>query len=173
MAYAQKPHSFTKTFVIQEANNNGIMAFNVYVRGKPMIVVVDDIIPFIYNNNKLIPAFAQIGLDGALHGPLLEKMWAKVNGNYERTAAGWQNEALRVLSGAPANDYLCSSYSTDEIWDLIKSAVERDFIIGAGTAGSGNDRILNQFGLSESHAFAVLGVYELKNESGQVVERLL
>jgi hypothetical protein len=43
-----------------------------------------------------------MGSDGALWGPLLEKLWAKINGNYELTQAGWQHEALRVLSGAPA-----------------------------------------------------------------------
>ena len=44
-------------------------------------------------------------MDGALYGPLIEKLWAKINGSYEKTAAGWQHEALRVLSGAPAYDY--------------------------------------------------------------------
>jgi hypothetical protein len=55
-------------------------------------------------------------MDGALYGPLIEKLWAKINGSYEKTAAGWQHEALRVLSGAPAYDYLCSSYTSEEIW---------------------------------------------------------
>ncbi len=57
--------------------------------------------------------FAQIGIDGALFGPLIEKLWAKLNGCYERIQAGWQHEALRVISGAPANDYLCSVYTSD------------------------------------------------------------
>jgi len=46
-------------------------------------------------------------------GPLIEKLWAKINGSYERTAAGWQHEALRVITGAPASDYLTSSYTSD------------------------------------------------------------
>jgi len=28
-------------------------------------------------------------MDGALFGPLIEKLWAKINGSYDRTAAGW------------------------------------------------------------------------------------
>ena len=40
-------------------------------------------------------------MDGALFGPLMEKLWAKINGSYEHTVSGWQHEALRVLSGAP------------------------------------------------------------------------
>ena len=55
----------------------------------PFVLTIDDLIPFVYYQSQLIPAFAQIGKDGALFGPLLEKLWAKINGCYERTAAGW------------------------------------------------------------------------------------
>jgi hypothetical protein len=65
------------------------MAFNIFIRGMPFVLTIDDLIPFVYYQSQLIPAFAQIGKDGALFGPLLEKLWAKINGCYERTAAGW------------------------------------------------------------------------------------
>ena len=65
------------------------MAFNVYIRGIPIIVTIDDILPFTQTNDVLVPMFANIGSDGALDGALLEKLWAKISGNYERTAAGW------------------------------------------------------------------------------------
>jgi hypothetical protein len=52
-------------------------------------VVIDDIIAFTQIENKVIPAFSQIGMDGALFGPLIEKLWAKINGSYERTTSGW------------------------------------------------------------------------------------
>ena len=71
---------------------------------------------------QVIPAFAQLGTDGALFGPMIEKLWSKINGNYERTAAGWQHEALRILSGAPSYDYLTASYTSDEIWNLLWDA---------------------------------------------------
>ena len=87
-------------------------------------------------------------MDGALFGPLLEKVWAKINGNYERISAGWQHEALRVLSGAPAYDYLTSSYTNDEIWKLISDALANKFIVGCGTSGTGNDYERNDIGLS-------------------------
>jgi hypothetical protein len=62
-----------------------------YIRGKPTIVVIDDYIPFMNGGttSESMPIFANIGVDGALWGPLLEKVWAKINGNYESTAAGW------------------------------------------------------------------------------------
>jgi hypothetical protein len=89
------------------------MAFNVFVRGMPVVVTVDDLLPFINSDGVTVPFFANIGYDGALAGPLLEKLWAKMSGTFERTAAGWQHEALHVLTGAPAYDYLTSTYTSD------------------------------------------------------------
>jgi hypothetical protein len=78
-----------KVFVNQEVNPSGLLCFNIYVRGIPRISCVDDTLPFAYVNSNVIPLFAQIGIDGALFGPLIEKMWAKLNGSYERVQAGW------------------------------------------------------------------------------------
>jgi hypothetical protein len=86
------------------------MAFNIYFRGMPYVMTIDDNVPFTYNNGALSLTFANIGLGGGSEGPLLEKLWAKMNNNYELTSSGWEHEALRVLVGAPAYDYLCSSY---------------------------------------------------------------
>ena len=89
------------------------MAFNVYIRGMPIVVTIDDLLPFTSQNRVSTPLFANIGLDGGLNGPLLEKLWSKMSGTYDRTAAGWQHEALHVLTGAPSYDYLTSSYTVD------------------------------------------------------------
>ena len=83
-----------------------------------------------------------------MFGPLLEKMWAKINGSYEKTSAGWQHEALRVLSGAPSYDYLTSSYTSSEIFTLIADALDNKFIVGCGTSGTGNDQVRSALGLS-------------------------
>jgi hypothetical protein len=87
-----------------------------------------------------IPIFAKTGKDGSWWGPLLEKLWAKVNGNYELTAAGWPHEALRCLSGAPAVDHLIIDKSLNEIWEIVKDADDKGYLMGAGTAGQGDDR---------------------------------
>jgi hypothetical protein len=42
VAYAEKAERFKKVFVIQEVNSSGIMAFNVFVKGMPLVVTVDD-----------------------------------------------------------------------------------------------------------------------------------
>lgn len=87
-------------------------------------------------------------MDGAMWGPLLEKLWAKVNGNYELTQAGWAHEALRVLSGAPALDYVCSTMTSDQIWTILSNANSKGYIIGGGTPNSGSDATTNSVGLN-------------------------
>jgi hypothetical protein len=37
--------------------------------------------------------------------PVIEKAYAKINGNYERLGLGWMTEAMRVLVGAPSYQY--------------------------------------------------------------------
>ena len=149
------------------------MAFNVFIKGMPTVVTVDDILPFENKDGIVRPLFANIGYDGALWGPLLEKMWAKINGNYERTAAGWQHEALRVLSGAPSYDYLTSSYTEDQIWTILNSADKAHYIIAAGTSGTGDHNLRSSIGLSQSHAYSVLSTHELKDQYGEVQHRLI
>lgn len=72
-------------------------AVTLYPAGIPQTVVVDDLLPF--KDGKLI--FANIGDDGGLWGPILEKAFAKMSGNYEYTSGGWVDEAFRLLTGAP------------------------------------------------------------------------
>jgi hypothetical protein len=55
------------------------------VRGLPTVITIDDYIPTI-NGGYLMDSKAP---DGALWGVFLEKVWAKVNGNYEYINDGW------------------------------------------------------------------------------------
>lgn len=56
-----------------------------WIGGAPTIMTIDDNVPF-YNNNLL---FDMRPSDGSLWAVLLEKAWAKINGNYENINYGW------------------------------------------------------------------------------------
>lgn len=73
------------------------------MKGIPTIVIVDDYLLFDKNTSRLV--FDNIASDGALWGPLLEKVWAKVNGNYENIIGGDPLEALSILLGTPGDEY--------------------------------------------------------------------
>jgi hypothetical protein len=60
--------------------SEGIFAINLFIRGRPMVVTLDDYLPFY--NGKLIFG-AKSSANGNLWASLLEKAFAKITGNYE------------------------------------------------------------------------------------------
>ena len=81
---AENDQRFQKIFINKDQVAAGMYALNVFVRGKPSIITVDDQIPTNYGT----PLFAGVGQDGSLWGPVLEKVFTKMAGNYERTNLG-------------------------------------------------------------------------------------
>ena len=45
-AVSERDDRMTKVFVNEQPNNAGLYAFNVYIRGIPRVVVVDDNVPY-------------------------------------------------------------------------------------------------------------------------------
>jgi len=79
----------------------GIFAANVFIRGINTTVTVDDYLPF-YGKDLM---YSKQDAAGGLWTPVLEKVWAKVNGNYDLVVAGDPREGLNFLTGAPATFY--------------------------------------------------------------------
>ena len=98
--------------------------------------------------------------------PILEKAYAKINGNYERLGLGWMSEAMRVLTGAPSYRYTNKQLTDSQLWDIAKSADQQDYMLTSAT-----DHV--SYGLAAGHAYTLLGCYEIKDQSGRVVEKLL
>jgi hypothetical protein len=74
----------------------------VYVKGIPTIISVDDTVPFSRSSSGVYSTmFAKTGVDGSIWGMLMEKVWAKLNGNYETIIAGNSAEAFDLLGGCP------------------------------------------------------------------------
>jgi hypothetical protein len=82
--------------------------------------------------------FSECAINGNCWGPLLEKLWSKINVNYERTCAGWQHEVVRVLLGCGAKDYLMKQLDVDSLWEHLVKGNERGHIMGCGSKGGGD-----------------------------------
>ena len=79
---------------------------NLFIRGRPWTIIVDDIFLFDKNDEKdkgsIYPLkAAKIGDDMSLWGPILEKAWAKIMGNYDNADEGYIKNGISVLTGAP------------------------------------------------------------------------
>lgn len=151
-------------FLTQNFNKAGIQAVKLYIRGLPTIVVVDDYLPY-YNGGLIMNRQPP---DGDYWGIILEKAWAKVNGNYENINYGWQVESFYHLTGAPGKQVTFQSigYNVDAAWNEITDAVRNNYLVGVDTAASA------KFSLPGSHAYSLIGAYELKDTAGKVVHRL-
>ena len=151
-------------FLTQSANKAGIYAMKLYIRGLPTVVVVDDYLPF-YGSNLI---FDRMPSDSSMWSVLLEKAFAKINGNYEYINYGWQTESYHILTGAPAKMVTMSSISksTTTAYNDISAALAKNFLVGCDTSGSTIDS------LPTSHAYSVLGAYQLKDTTGKVVHTL-
>lgn len=118
--------------------------------------------------------------DGVVWAPLMEKIWAKVNGNYEMTIAGVSQESLGFITGAPSTyfnmtadmGYVPGDNSTLETsgldaWTKIKAADEVNYVMTASANGGGF------WGLVPDHTYTLTGAFEIKDGNGAVTNRLL
>lgn len=96
-------------------------------------------------------------------GPLMEKTFAKVMGNYEVLNSGSAGEAWDFTSGIPY-DYL---YADSNSWSTINTALSKGYIV------DGDIAYADPFKLPSGHAYSILGAYTIKDANGTVTNRLI
>lgn len=167
-ALAEFPNQIKKIFTNKEYNKDGIYLVNFTLGGENYKVVVDDHIPYYEKKHK--PAFSQ-SKGNELWVMLLEKAWAKVNGNYENSIKGFVSEAFRALTGAPVVFF--KHLYIQDIWDEISESDINKYIICASSGeGELNKARYEEMGLISEHAYSVIAAMEVTTRDGGT-ERLL
>lgn len=92
------------------------------------MVVVDDLLPFNTKTGKL--AFTQTN-GNELWVPILEKAWAKLNGNYGNTKSGNTGDALTFMIPHPTVTYDHSEHR--DFFDDMLDAFNHDKIVTTGS----------------------------------------
>lgn len=83
---------------------NGIYAVKFYALMMPIVVTIDDKIPWRVNAKKSL--YARVGGDDkSVWGPLYEKAFAKYHGAYEALSVGNPSTALNTIAGAPGKTF--------------------------------------------------------------------
>ena len=67
--------------------HQGAASVNVYINGVPRVINVDTLMP-VTKSGKLMFSEPNPKTKNCW-GMILEKVWSKINSNYERTCAGW------------------------------------------------------------------------------------
>jgi hypothetical protein len=114
-----------------------------------------------------------VGKNWSLWSVILEKAWAKIKGNYLNTDVGFVENSLRALTGVPIFRYKLAEYDedADSLWDTLYSNHQSGYFLGTTTSGS-NNQLLNPYGLSQGHSFAILSVFPLRNKFNEIAHKM-
>eukprot|EP01091_Cochliopodium_minus_P012841 TRINITY_DN3997_c0_g1_i1.p1 TRINITY_DN3997_c0_g1~~TRINITY_DN3997_c0_g1_i1.p1 ORF type:complete len:524 (-),score=168.81 TRINITY_DN3997_c0_g1_i1:46-1617(-) len=156
---AEYPKRMEKIFVIHELRR-GIFCTRLYLDGIPTNVMVDDFIPCLRGTNEA--AFSQNHED-ELWVIMMEKIYAKCYGGYEKIEGGITGDALSDLTGAPYSIYKTKEKdpSPEQLWKIMLDARKRTYFIAASVPDDPEQDLMKLLGLVEGHAYAVLDVKQV------------
>lgn len=145
------------------------------VNGTWQEVVIDDYLP-VDSTGRLVFGSSKPMLDGraVLWVSLIEKAWAKLNGNYDRTIMGTVDLGFIHLCGVPSVGYKHLEYRSNKevLWQHLQQAMHNQHIMTAGTSDESKDvDQLLKSGLIANHCYSILEVQAVKQANK--VERLL
>jgi len=159
---AEDPERLKDIFKVQETNDAGVYAFQMFNLGTPVTVTIDDFLPFDVEHPSWL-IYSMVSLDKAVWFPLLEKAAAKFLGNYEFIYGGFEYVALEMFLGTPNNWYYTEEYTADELWEMLTEQDGKNSMITAGSYPGYSDQQTNEYGVPYSHAFTVLSTVELED----------
>lgn len=162
---ANKSQRLERIFLTKQYNTEGIYVVALCVNGIWEDVVMDDRFPC----RRLSKDIAFNGSKSdELWVMLLEKAWAKLHGGYLNIAAGLTREALRDLTGASAKTFFTAE-GKENLWLVMLESHSKDYILTAGSddLNYGSDAYISKIGIAGSHAYSVLGVFELVSSGGR------
>jgi len=165
-AMAEFPQRIQKLFETSEYEPSGCYKVKIMDMGVWKEYVLDDYFPchadgtIAFSGPKVEKGATELWV------VLLEKAWAKRFGCYLDIEAGFTNECLTDLTGAPC-EVVDSSHP--EIWDKVFQANQQNFIITAGSGGSeeGQD-LISSLGLVGLHAYAIIDAQTVQTARGPV-----
>ena len=107
---SEYPKRITQLFVSDRQNKYGVYGVKICKNGEWKEVILDDYIPC----HRGAPCFSNAH-GNELWVILLEKAWAKLHGSYERIEAGFAENVLHDLTGAPTEVIECDQENLFEL----------------------------------------------------------
>ena len=158
------PNLIEKLFFFKEKSEEHCYGCYFRINGIWKLVLLDDFFPCCGSYKKNF-AFSHTN-GNELWVILLEKAWAKLNGNYARIIGGDPHEIFEVLTNAYCEKFIFNEKDKEEIWLKYKIAQEKGFLMTAGTNCDENLNI-EQMGLVPGHAYTIVKVLEVVTNSGK------
>ena len=165
-ALCKFPKMIEKLFYIKEKSQEHCYGCYYRISGIWKLVLIDDYFPCYGRYGKNFSFSSSNGNE--LWVVLLEKAWAKLNGNYAKTIGGEPHEVFDVITNSYSEKIRVDAKNADLIWNKFIEAENKGFIMTAGTSGDTYNLDLEDRGLVPGHAYTCLGVKEVNTSSGKV-----
>lgn len=148
-------------------NPAGIFRYAFWVENKWVAINIDDRLParYKYSNSRdyFVPYGSNRSNFGAWWMPLLEKAYAKLNGNYARIEGGSGFESLRQLSGKPVFFFEHEKVAQQEadLYGKFKKFASENYPMVLSCCKAPGDA---PDGLQTQHAYTLMDVAEVQGE---------
>ena len=163
-------HYIDRLFLTKERTKEHLYGVYIYLNASWKLIIIDDFLPYTGKKFRKFAFSSSYGKE--LWVALLEKAWAKVNGNYAKIGCGGSpTEIFDVLTEAYTEQVQINPYYKDYIWETMINAEKKGYIMTAGTSSDIANLNLDEVGLSPGHAYTVLGVMEI--DTGKGVEKVV
>ena len=171
-ALAKEEIMIKRLFYTQNYNKTGAYGVFYMMNGEWKLVIVDDFFPckstrinkkFVFSKNNGFEIWVM----------LLEKAWAKINGNFARIGCGGQPHEVFEVTTEAFSERISVPKKSDEIeelWQKLIRAQESRFIM---TAGTGVSDETDEMGLATGHAYTLTHVYDIFPNNKKKRVRLL
>jgi hypothetical protein len=146
--------------------DKGIYTVKLYHEGGFKTVVVDDYFPVDTNESLMFAhpdEWATKKLANSAWVMILEKGYAKLNGNYANIGeGGYEDVAMGVLTGGIPDRISDINKASDgqKTWETLKSLYNNGHLLGAGSH-AGSDTTTSDLGIVQGHAYSILQVREV------------
>lgn len=157
---AEYPERIERIFTNTEYSKEGAFEIQFFWSLGTFRQIVDDRIPvttvprgYVGAGTKR-PFNSKVGSNGGWWLTILEKAYAKFNGNYSNLNGGQPEQALRELSGMPSVGYRTNSQDDNAIFNTVNSADTNKWVMTAAC-------MYQHDSLVTGHAYSILGAVEV------------
>ena len=164
-ALCKYPELVKKLFLFKEKSEEHIYGIFLCVNGTWKLILLDDFVPFYFDSEGAKNFVFSSSYQKELWVVLLEKAWAKLNGNYAYSLDGSPSEAFDALTDAYTEILHVSPPEKDEIYKSLNDGQMKGYILTAETSGEGK---IEEYGLVPFRAYIILEVIEVMSKYKKV-----
>ena len=158
-ALCKYPELIKKLFLFKEKTKEHIYGIYLRINGIWKLIFVDDFFPFYFDSEGQHRFVFSSSHKNDIWIILLEKAWAKINGNYAQSLDASPLEAFDVLTDAYTENLFISPQVKNDIYKALNDGQLNGYLLSAET--SGEDKI-EEYGLVPFRAYEIIEVKEVE-----------